>query len=240
MKHTSPWSDDFFVVIWEAFLIAACWLFTTAEEYMRFIWAFIRHENLGSSLVVYCRLKSIKTSVRPSLKGISYLFEIAQVGAEWGVIFDTMLAEEDVVIPIAEIQQLLFGYMLICSSICTCLWTMMGKNVVAHKFYFDHMLMLPEYAFGLNGPSFWAQFLLCIHLTLATIANGIFTQCYSGLLMLTEHVNWITDAILQYWNDYTHAVLACVALALFSMYKLETIIVSNILSFAATFITCMS
>ncbi|KAM1078433.1 hypothetical protein TB2_025139 [Malus domestica] len=103
---------------------------------MRFIWAFMRHENLGSSLVVCCHLQSMKTSVQPSLKGISYLFEIAQAGAEWVVIFDTMLAKEDAAIPIAEIQQQFFGYtliyMLICSSICTCLWTMMGKDVIAH------------------------------------------------------------------------------------------------------------
>ncbi|KAM2565020.1 hypothetical protein TB2_013255 [Malus domestica] len=50
----------------------------------------------------------------------------------------------------------------------------------------------------------------------------------------------MTDVILHYWNDYTHAVLVCVALALFSMYKLENIFVSTILSFATTEITCMS
>ncbi|KAM2482075.1 hypothetical protein ACFX1W_039886 [Malus domestica] len=54
-----------------------------AEEDM-IIWALMRHKNLGSSLVVCCHLQSIKTSVRTSLKGNSYLVEIAQGGAKWG------------------------------------------------------------------------------------------------------------------------------------------------------------
>ncbi|KAM2812329.1 hypothetical protein PS2_039415 [Malus domestica] len=83
MQHASPWSDGFFGIIWEVFLIAACWVFTMAEEDM-IIWALMRHKNLGSSLVVCCHLQSIKTSVRTSLKGNSYLVEIAQGGAKWG------------------------------------------------------------------------------------------------------------------------------------------------------------
>ncbi|KAM1555995.1 hypothetical protein ACFX10_039590 [Malus domestica] len=68
------------------------------------IWALMRHKNLGSSLVVCCHLQSIKTSVRTSLKGNSYLVEIAQGGAKWGVSFETMLAEQDAAILTAAIR----------------------------------------------------------------------------------------------------------------------------------------
>ncbi|KAM1443381.1 hypothetical protein ACFX2I_039666 [Malus domestica] len=84
-----------------------------AEEDMMIIWALVRHKNLGSSQVACCHLQSIKTSVRTSLKGNSYLVEIAQADAKWGVIFETMLAEEDAVIPIAAIRRQFFGALTI-------------------------------------------------------------------------------------------------------------------------------
>ncbi|KAM1443387.1 hypothetical protein ACFX2I_039672 [Malus domestica] len=112
MQHASPWSDGFFGIIWEVFLIAACWVFTMAKEDM-IIWALMRHKNLGSSLVVCCHLQSIKTSVRTSLKGNSYLVEIAQGGAKWGVSFETMLAEQDAVTLSAAIRRQYFGALTI-------------------------------------------------------------------------------------------------------------------------------
>ncbi|KAM1369157.1 hypothetical protein ACFX14_039672 [Malus domestica] len=83
-----------------------------AEEDM-IIWALMRHKNLGSSLVVCCHLQSIKTSVRTSLKGNSYLVEIAQGGAKWGVSFETMLAEQDAAILTAAIRRQYFGALTI-------------------------------------------------------------------------------------------------------------------------------
>ncbi|KAM1172046.1 hypothetical protein ACFXTH_022331 [Malus domestica] len=80
---------------------------------MTIVWALERHKNLDSCLVVYCHLQSIKTLVRTSFKAKSYLIEIAQAGAKWGVIFDTMLAEADVAIPIVAIRRQFFGALTI-------------------------------------------------------------------------------------------------------------------------------
>ncbi|RXH70725.1 hypothetical protein DVH24_013471 [Malus domestica] len=66
-------------------LDTACWVFPKAEQEMTIVWALERHKNLDSCL----------TLVRTSFKAKSYLIEIAQAGAKWGVIFDTMLAEAD-------------------------------------------------------------------------------------------------------------------------------------------------
>ncbi|KAM1335241.1 hypothetical protein ACFX2H_039346 [Malus domestica] len=106
MQHAPLWSDGIFV-------IDACWVFTMAEEDMMTVWALVRHKNLGSSLVVCCHLQSIKTSGRTSLKGNSYLVEIAQAGAKWGIIFETMLASEDAAIPITAIRRQFFGALTI-------------------------------------------------------------------------------------------------------------------------------
>ncbi|KAM1281609.1 hypothetical protein ACFX2H_022066 [Malus domestica] len=90
-----------------------CWVFPKAEQEMTIVWALERHKNLDSRLVVYCHLQSIKTLVRTSFKANSYLIEIAQAGAKWGVIFDTMLAEADVAIPIVAIRRQFFGALTI-------------------------------------------------------------------------------------------------------------------------------
>ncbi|KAM2008300.1 hypothetical protein ACFX16_003206 [Malus domestica] len=37
MQQAPPWSDGFFVLIWEVFLTATCWAFPLAEEEMTII-----------------------------------------------------------------------------------------------------------------------------------------------------------------------------------------------------------